>query len=117
MAAVLKKVVNFIAPDADKEADGRDKWPSRASFVLAAMVSATSIVPLPSPNPHRRRKTSPPVHVKLPSANPAPPTVGRRCRPGQSPPLPLGRLRQQRPPVVHPLPHRTDLSRHPGAHP
>ena len=38
MKALAKKVINWIAPDAEKETDGRDKWPSRASFVLAAMV-------------------------------------------------------------------------------
>lgn len=39
MAAAFKKLYRYIAPDAAKEDDGRDKWPSRASFILAAMVS------------------------------------------------------------------------------
>ena len=38
MATVLKKIYKKLAPDAKKEEDGRDKWPSRASFILAAMV-------------------------------------------------------------------------------
>jgi len=37
--AGLKTVLAWFAPDAEKESDGRDKWPSRAAFVLAAMVS------------------------------------------------------------------------------
>lgn len=37
--ASFKKVYKWLAPDAAKEDDGRDKWPSRASFILAAMVS------------------------------------------------------------------------------
>lgn len=35
----FKKIANWFAPKADKEQDGRDKWPSRTAFVLAAMVS------------------------------------------------------------------------------
>lgn len=38
MASLLKKVYQFLSPEAEKEEDGRDKWPSRAAFVLAAMV-------------------------------------------------------------------------------
>lgn len=37
-----KKVYKWLAPDAAKEDDGRDKWPSRASFILAAMVSLSA---------------------------------------------------------------------------
>ncbi|KAJ4012714.1 hypothetical protein NW752_008433 [Fusarium irregulare] len=39
----FKRVVGFIAPSADKEDDGRDKWPSRAAFVLAAMGGAVGL--------------------------------------------------------------------------
>uniref|UniRef100_A0A0D2XTF4 Sodium-and chloride-dependent GABA transporter 1 n=1 Tax=Fusarium oxysporum (strain Fo5176) TaxID=660025 RepID=A0A0D2XTF4_FUSOF len=39
----FKRVVDFIAPSADKEDDGRDKWPSRAAFVLAAMGGAVGL--------------------------------------------------------------------------
>ncbi|KAM5354304.1 hypothetical protein ACJ41O_000954 [Fusarium nematophilum] len=35
--AFLKKVGNWIAPPPQKSEDGRDQWPSRASFLLAAM--------------------------------------------------------------------------------
>lgn len=41
MAIAFKKVYKWLAPDAAKEDDGRDKWPSRASFILAAMVSVS----------------------------------------------------------------------------
>jgi hypothetical protein len=34
---VLRKVGNFLAPPASKSEDGRDQWPSRAAFLLAAM--------------------------------------------------------------------------------
>lgn len=34
---VLKKVLNKVAPQAEKSEDGRDQWPSRAAFLLAAM--------------------------------------------------------------------------------
>ncbi|KAL2376667.1 hypothetical protein RJZ90_007345 [Blastomyces dermatitidis] len=33
----LKRVVAWIAPPPTKSADGRDQWPSRAAFLLAAM--------------------------------------------------------------------------------
>ncbi|GMK53621.1 hypothetical protein CspeluHIS016_0102070 [Cutaneotrichosporon spelunceum] len=33
----LRKVVNHIAPPPQKSKDGRDQWPSRAAFLLAAM--------------------------------------------------------------------------------
>lgn len=33
----LKKVGNWLAPEAQKSSDGRDQWPSRAAFLLAAM--------------------------------------------------------------------------------
>ena len=33
----LKKLVNWLAPPPQKSADGRDQWPSRAAFLLAAM--------------------------------------------------------------------------------
>lgn len=39
----LKKVGNFLAPKAQKETDGRDMWPSRTSFVLAAMGGAVGL--------------------------------------------------------------------------
>lgn len=40
---VVKKVFNFLAPDAEKGSDGRDVWPSRASFILAAMGGAVGL--------------------------------------------------------------------------
>ncbi|KAL8835107.1 MAG: hypothetical protein Q9205_003468 [Flavoplaca limonia] len=43
MSAGLKKVYKWLAPDAAKEDDGRDKWPSRASFILAAMGGAVGL--------------------------------------------------------------------------
>ncbi|KAH9879102.1 hypothetical protein J1614_002537 [Plenodomus biglobosus] len=33
----LLKIANYIAPPAPKSDDGRDQWPSRAAFLLAAM--------------------------------------------------------------------------------
>ncbi|KAM0343577.1 hypothetical protein ACHAPU_008472 [Fusarium lateritium] len=39
----FKRVVGALAPDAEKEDDGRDKWPSRAAFVLAAMGGAVGL--------------------------------------------------------------------------
>lgn len=33
----LRKVANLLAPPPPKSADGRDQWPSRAAFLLAAM--------------------------------------------------------------------------------
>lgn len=46
MGVSFKNVVNFFAPEADKEEDGRDKWPSRTAFVLAAMASNMRTSPL-----------------------------------------------------------------------
>jgi solute carrier family 6 (neurotransmitter transporter, GABA) member 1 len=43
MAAAFKKVVNFIAPPPKQGDDGRDVWPSRTSFVLAAMGGAVGL--------------------------------------------------------------------------
>ncbi|KAI4193412.1 MAG: hypothetical protein LQ348_002868 [Seirophora lacunosa] len=43
MAAAFKKLYRYLAPDAAKEEDGRDKWPSRASFILAAMGGAVGL--------------------------------------------------------------------------
>ncbi|KAK7429154.1 hypothetical protein QQZ08_004369 [Neonectria magnoliae] len=43
MRVTFKQVVDWIAPDADKEEDGRDKWPSRTSFILAAMGGAIGL--------------------------------------------------------------------------
>ncbi|KAJ6138207.1 hypothetical protein N7471_004693 [Penicillium samsonianum] len=37
LAQYLKKVVGWIAPPPKKSEDGRDQWPSRAAFLLAAM--------------------------------------------------------------------------------
>ncbi|KAF9890226.1 hypothetical protein FE257_006138 [Aspergillus nanangensis] len=37
LAQYLKKVGNWIAPPPKKSDDGRDQWPSRAAFLLAAM--------------------------------------------------------------------------------
>jgi solute carrier family 6 GABA transporter-like protein 1 len=33
----LTKVGRWVAPPAEKSDDGRDQWPSRAAFLLAAM--------------------------------------------------------------------------------
>ena len=33
----LRKVGNYLAPPASQSEDGRDQWPSRAAFLLAAM--------------------------------------------------------------------------------
>lgn len=33
----LRKVGGWLAPPPTKSADGRDQWPSRAAFLLAAM--------------------------------------------------------------------------------
>ncbi|TQV96686.1 hypothetical protein V2A60_002929 [Cordyceps javanica] len=43
MASLVKRVYRFLSPDAEKEEDGRDKWPSRAAFVLAAMGGAIGL--------------------------------------------------------------------------
>ncbi|CAM1501348.1 Fc.00g105100.m01.CDS01 [Cosmosporella sp. VM-42] len=43
MGINFKQVVEYVAPTAKKEDDGRDKWPSRASFVLAAMGGAVGL--------------------------------------------------------------------------
>ncbi|CAI7653166.1 unnamed protein product [Penicillium glandicola] len=37
LAQYLKKIVGWIAPPPQKSEDGRDQWPSRAAFLLAAM--------------------------------------------------------------------------------
>ncbi|KAH8177020.1 sodium:neurotransmitter symporter family protein [Sarocladium implicatum] len=37
MGSIIKKIGAWLAPPPDKAADGRDQWPSRASFLLAAM--------------------------------------------------------------------------------
>ncbi|KAJ4312446.1 hypothetical protein N0V84_009938 [Fusarium piperis] len=39
----FKQIFNLLAPDAEKEDDGRDKWPSRTAFVLAAMGGAVGL--------------------------------------------------------------------------
>ncbi|KAL2375517.1 hypothetical protein RJ035_008413, partial [Blastomyces gilchristii] len=41
--SVFKKVLNILAPDAKKATDGRDQWPNRLSFVLAAMGGAVGL--------------------------------------------------------------------------
>ena len=33
----IRKVGAWVAPPAQKSSDGRDQWPSRAAFLLAAM--------------------------------------------------------------------------------
>lgn len=45
MTSALKKAYQWFAPEAEKEEDGRDKWPSRTAFVLAAMVSFILCIP------------------------------------------------------------------------
>lgn len=40
---LVHKLGRFFAPQAEKEDDGRDMWPSRASFVLAAMGGAVGL--------------------------------------------------------------------------
>lgn len=37
MAQIVKKVQDLLAPPPKKADDGRDQWPSRAAFLLAAM--------------------------------------------------------------------------------
>ncbi|KXT15663.1 hypothetical protein AC579_6131 [Pseudocercospora musae] len=37
IAQYLRKAINVIAPPPNKSTDGRDQWPSRAAFLLAAM--------------------------------------------------------------------------------
>ena len=37
VVAILKKLALWFAPPPQKSADGRDQWPSRAAFLLAAM--------------------------------------------------------------------------------
>ncbi|KAI6780460.1 uncharacterized protein J7T54_002857 [Emericellopsis cladophorae] len=39
----LKKIGRFLAPPPDKGEDGRDQWPSRASFILASMGGAVGM--------------------------------------------------------------------------
>jgi solute carrier family 6 (neurotransmitter transporter, GABA) member 1 len=41
--AFFRKAVDFIAPQANKHDDGRDAWPSRTAFVLAAMGGAIGL--------------------------------------------------------------------------
>ncbi|KLJ11513.1 hypothetical protein EMPG_13293 [Blastomyces silverae] len=41
--SVFKKVLSILAPDAKKATDGRDQWPNRLSFVLAAMGGAVGL--------------------------------------------------------------------------
>ncbi|KAL8994991.1 MAG: hypothetical protein Q9169_005190 [Polycauliona sp. 2 TL-2023] len=43
MGIDYKKIYKWLAPDASKEDDGRDKWPSRAAFILAAMGGAVGL--------------------------------------------------------------------------
>ncbi|KAF4975577.1 hypothetical protein FZEAL_7649 [Fusarium zealandicum] len=43
MGFSFKNIVNRIAPSAEKEEDGRDKWPSRPAFILAAMGGAVGL--------------------------------------------------------------------------
>ncbi|KAM0276934.1 hypothetical protein ACHAQH_006265 [Verticillium albo-atrum] len=40
MKATLRKILDKVAPPADKSADGRDAWGSRRSFILASMGGA-----------------------------------------------------------------------------
>ncbi|KAK2816770.1 hypothetical protein FQN49_008000, partial [Arthroderma sp. PD_2] len=40
---LVRKTFNLLAPEAKKEDDGRDVWPSRLSFVLAAMGGAVGL--------------------------------------------------------------------------
>lgn len=42
--AIFKKILSVLNPVADKESDGRDMWPNRAAFILAAMVSPFPIL-------------------------------------------------------------------------
>lgn len=39
----IRRIGRILAPDAEKEEDGRDKWGSRTSFVLAAMGGAVGL--------------------------------------------------------------------------
>lgn len=39
----FRKVVDFIAPPPPKGEDGRDQWPSRTAFILAAMGGAVGL--------------------------------------------------------------------------
>ena len=39
---IKSKILSIVNPVADKESDGRDVWPNRAAFILAAMVSPSS---------------------------------------------------------------------------
>ncbi|SPO01850.1 related to sodium-dependent serotonin transporter [Cephalotrichum gorgonifer] len=41
--SAVKKIINIINPVADKEKDGRDVWPNRAAFILAAMGGAVGL--------------------------------------------------------------------------
>ena len=37
--SIARKILNILNPIANTEKDGRDLWPNRAAFILAAMVS------------------------------------------------------------------------------
>lgn len=39
----FRKIVDIIAPPAKKDEEGRDVWPSRTSFILAAMGGAVGL--------------------------------------------------------------------------
>lgn len=45
MAGFVKKALHALNPVAKKEADGRDQFPNRLSFILAAIVSLPSCRP------------------------------------------------------------------------
>ena len=48
---IKSKILSILNPVADKESDGRDVWPNRAAFILAAMVSPSSAFSNSSPIP------------------------------------------------------------------
>ena len=39
--AIAQKLLGILNPVAEKEGDGRDVWPNRVAFILAAIVSKT----------------------------------------------------------------------------
>lgn len=39
--AIAQKLLGILNPVAEKEGDGRDVWPNRLAFILAAIVSKT----------------------------------------------------------------------------
>lgn len=41
--AIAKKILSILNPVANKEKDGRDMWPNRAAFILAAMGGAVGL--------------------------------------------------------------------------